>query len=218
MCAVWLCTQNDIEQWIFIKFCMKLEHSSAETIKMIQKAAAVGNWWLAASSGQHTCSCITSCAKFFSKTINHPMIQPPYSPDLVPCDFWLFPKWKSPLKGKRFQTLDEIQENMTRQLTVTGRTVGGPRVSTLQGTEVSLSYEQCFLYLVPSLINVSIFHITWLDIFWTDLVYVYYGKVFVLFVRLSTLIYEWYTVEIGKLKIYTINPKAITKLRKSYKL
>ena len=25
-----------------------------------------------------------------------------YSPDLMPCDFWLFPKLKSSLKGKRF--------------------------------------------------------------------------------------------------------------------
>jgi transposase len=25
-----------------------------------------------------------------------------YSPDLAPCDFWLFPKLKSPLKGRRF--------------------------------------------------------------------------------------------------------------------
>ena len=39
-----------------------------------------------------------------------------YSPDLVPCDFWLFPELKSPLKGKRFQTIDEIQENRTEQL------------------------------------------------------------------------------------------------------
>ena len=37
--------------------------------------------------------------------------QPRYSPDLVPCNFWLFPKLKSPLKGKRFQTVDEIREN-----------------------------------------------------------------------------------------------------------
>jgi transposase len=28
--------------------------------------------------------------------------QPPYSPDLAPSDFWLFPKLKSPLKGRRF--------------------------------------------------------------------------------------------------------------------
>lgn len=42
--------------------------------------------------------------------------QPPYSPDLAPCDFWLFPKLKSPLKGKRFQTVDEIKQNATRRL------------------------------------------------------------------------------------------------------
>ena len=42
--------------------------------------------------------------------------QPSYSPDLAPCDSWLFPKLKSPLQGKRFQTVDEIQENTTGQL------------------------------------------------------------------------------------------------------
>ena len=36
-----------VEQWICIKFCFKLEHSAAETIHMIQKATAMGNWWLA---------------------------------------------------------------------------------------------------------------------------------------------------------------------------
>ena len=43
---------------------------------------------------------------------------------------------------------------------------------TLKGTEALLSYVQCFLHLVSSSINVSIFHITWLDAFWTDLVYI----------------------------------------------
>ena len=43
-----------------------------------------------------------------------------------------------------------------------------------EGTEASLSYVQCFLYLVSSSINVFIFHITWLDTFWTDLVYQYF--------------------------------------------
>ena len=43
--------------------------------------------------------------------------QPPYSPDLTPCDFWLFSKMKLPLKGRRFQTTNEIKENATRQLT-----------------------------------------------------------------------------------------------------
>ena len=149
------------EQQICIKFCIKLEHSS-----MIQKATAMGNWWLAVSSHQHTCSCITSLQSYLVKHQITQVTQPHYCPDAVPSKFWLFPKLKSPLKGKRFQTIHEIWENSTRQLMVTGRTVWGPKVPTLKGTGMSLSYIQCFLYLVSSSINVSIFNITWLHIFW----------------------------------------------------
>ena len=34
---------------------------------------------------------------------------PPYSPNLAPSDFFLFPKLKMKHKGRRFQTLEEIQ-------------------------------------------------------------------------------------------------------------
>jgi hypothetical protein len=34
---------------------------------------------------------------------------PPYSPDFVPCDFFLFLKKKLKLKGHRFDTTEEIQ-------------------------------------------------------------------------------------------------------------
>ena len=30
----------------------------------------------------------------------------PYSPDLAPCDFWLFPK----LRGCRYETIEEMKE------------------------------------------------------------------------------------------------------------
>ena len=102
-----------VEQQICIKFCIKLEHSSVEPIQVIQKAAAMGNWWLAASSWQHTHSCITLSAEFFVKHPITQVTQPPYSPDLAACHFWLFPKLKSPLKRKRFQTISKIQENKT---------------------------------------------------------------------------------------------------------
>ena len=56
-------------------------------------------------------------AEFFWWNIKSPRwLSPLYSPDLVPCDFWLFPKLKSLLKGKRFQTIDEIQKNTLGQL------------------------------------------------------------------------------------------------------
>ena len=137
-----------VEQQICIKFCVKLEYSSMETIQMIRKAAAMGNWWLAASSWQRACSCITSHAKLLAKDQITQVTQPPYSPDLVPWDFWLFPKLKSLLKRKRFQTVNEIQENTMGQRMVMGRTVWGPKVPTLKGTEASLSYVQCFLNLL----------------------------------------------------------------------
>jgi hypothetical protein len=41
---------------------------------------------------------------------------PPYSPNLAPADFFLFPKLKTTLKGRRFQTTEEIQESAIREL------------------------------------------------------------------------------------------------------
>ncbi|GFV26678.1 putative transposase [Trichonephila clavipes] len=43
-------------------------------------------------------------------------LQPPYSPDLSPCDFFLFPKLKNHLKGHHFGTLENIQTAVTDQL------------------------------------------------------------------------------------------------------
>jgi hypothetical protein len=34
---------------------------------------------------------------------------PPYSSQLAPCDFALFPKFKMKLKGRRFETVSDIQ-------------------------------------------------------------------------------------------------------------
>ena len=36
--------------------------------------------------------------------------QPPYCPDLAPCDFWLFPK----PRGCRYETTEEIKEAVTK--------------------------------------------------------------------------------------------------------
>ena len=108
---------------------------------------------------------------FLGETSNHPDVSAPYSPDLAPCDFWLFPILKSPLKGKRIQTIDEIEENTRGQLMTIGGTVWGPQVPTLKGTKMSLTCVEYFLYFVSSSINVSSFHVMWLDTFWTSLVY-----------------------------------------------
>ena len=36
--------------------------------------------------------------------------QPHYSPELTPCDFWLFPK----LRGCRYGTIEELKEAVTK--------------------------------------------------------------------------------------------------------
>lgn len=40
----------------------------------------------------------------------------PYSPDLAPCDFFLFPKIKSALKGTHFATVKEVKEKTAELL------------------------------------------------------------------------------------------------------
>jgi transposase len=41
---------------------------------------------------------------------------PPYSPDLAPCDFYLFPKIKSVLKGTHFLSVEDMKAKMTEIL------------------------------------------------------------------------------------------------------
>lgn len=41
---------------------------------------------------------------------------PPFSPDLAPSDFHLFPKLKTAFKGTRFQTIEEMKTKAADQL------------------------------------------------------------------------------------------------------
>ena len=52
----------------------------------------------------------------FAKNSTHIVPQPPYSLDLAPCDFWLFPKLKRPLRGHRFDMIEEIQAESKKVL------------------------------------------------------------------------------------------------------
>ena len=161
-----------VEQWICIKFWVKLEHSSAETVWIIQKAAAMGNWWLEASSWQCAHTCIMSHAEFLGETSNHPgdsaLLQPRFGAQQV----LVFPKTKITFEREQISDHNEIQENTTGQLiviptkdfavfwTVEERLgeLWGPNVPTLKGTEASLSYIQCFVYLLQYMFLFFIVH------------------------------------------------------------
>ena len=53
-------------------------------------------------------------SQFLAKNNMTVIPHPPYSPDLAPCDFFLFPKLKLRMKGRRFNTIEEIQEESQR--------------------------------------------------------------------------------------------------------
>ena len=50
--------------------------------------------------------------------------QPPNSPDLAPCDFWLFPK----LRGCRYGTIEKMKEAVTKVIDTRGLPWGLPEV------------------------------------------------------------------------------------------
>jgi hypothetical protein len=49
-------------------------------------------------------------SSFWTKKSITVIDHPPHYPDLAPNDFWLFPKIKSALKGRRFQDIEDIQK------------------------------------------------------------------------------------------------------------
>ena len=61
-----------------------------------------------------TCHCLFVIFLAKNNTVIIP--QPPYSPDLAPCDFFLFPRLKRPMNGRRFATIEEIKTESLREL------------------------------------------------------------------------------------------------------
>ena len=62
------------------------------------------------ASRQCTCSYGTVCVGVFLATKQITVLEhPAYSPDLVPNDFFLFPKIKEILKGRHYDDIDDIR-------------------------------------------------------------------------------------------------------------
>ena len=53
---------------------------------------------------------------FLTKNQTVIMPHPSYSPALSPADFFLFPKLKTPMKGKCFAMIEEIKEKSKQEL------------------------------------------------------------------------------------------------------
>ncbi|GFW63746.1 putative mariner transposase [Trichonephila clavipes] len=135
--------RSDNEQRWAIRFCLRLGHNATETFATLQQTygnsvlsrAQVFRWFKAFSEGRESIedeprSGRSSVSKTAENVVrvrdpvrsdrrltNIPVApQPPYSPDLSPCDVFLFPKLKNHLKGHHFGTLENIQTAVTDQL------------------------------------------------------------------------------------------------------
>jgi [histone H3]-lysine36 N-dimethyltransferase SETMAR len=63
-----------------------------------------------------SCHTALSVREFLAKKKIPVVPQPPYSPDLSPCDFFLFPKLKECLKGHHWKTVQNIEKVVTEKL------------------------------------------------------------------------------------------------------
>ena len=54
-----------------------------------------------------------SVKQFLTKNSMTQLLHLPYSPDLAPCDFFLFPRMKKVLKGKCFANVEKVKKKMT---------------------------------------------------------------------------------------------------------
>ena len=73
-----------------------------------RKEASTGQWHFQQDNAPlHNSILVTDyLTKMGIKTVP----QLPFSPDLAPCDFWLFPK----LRGCRYETIEEMKEAVTK--------------------------------------------------------------------------------------------------------
>ena len=94
-----------VEQQIFTKFCAV----NIRPWKLLRGFRRPQLWQLVIGSfitTMHLLMHHISCRVFWQNIKSPSGFSSP--PDLAPCDFLLFPKLQSPLKGERFQTTNEI--------------------------------------------------------------------------------------------------------------
>jgi hypothetical protein len=118
-----------VNQQFYLQVSKRL--TLAVSRKTPQKRAA-GAWALHDNAPAHTAHSI----QVFLASHGIPVVQqPPYSPDMAACDFWLFPQLKTVLKVKRFEDITQFrrmrrvrctpfQKTLSKNVPCSGRTAG----------------------------------------------------------------------------------------------
>ena len=123
------------EQRICIRFYGKLIIRLCKLLGLLWRLQlwATGDWQLHHNNvTPHASRLLQS---FLTKHLITQVTKPPRALIWCPATCGFFWNWNV-LKWNRFQTLKEIQENMTGQMTAIGRPVWGPKVPALKETEL----------------------------------------------------------------------------------
>ena len=97
----WTDSQQGILSWGFKGVQEEISSEEASTLQIRS---------VAFPAEQSTSPQLHPCHSLFDQDGIKTVPQPPYSPDLAPCDFWLFPK----LRGCRYETIEEMKEAVTK--------------------------------------------------------------------------------------------------------
>ena len=89
-------------------FCVEVSKRLRENVRRKRPDQRRNNTWLLHHNNAPAHAVLLT-RRFWTNNNMTVVSHPPYSPDLAPSDFFLFPKLKMKLKGRRFQTLEEIQ-------------------------------------------------------------------------------------------------------------
>ena len=75
-----------------------------------EEASTLQIGWLAFPAGQFTSPQLYLCHRLFDQDEHQDSSSASHSPDVAPCDFWLFSK----LTGCRYETIEEMKEALTK--------------------------------------------------------------------------------------------------------
>ena len=99
-------------QTVTRSFYLRVLELLLERIRRVRpEYSAPGSWFLLHDSAPvHRADAVQ---EFLARKQVCGFHHPPYSPDLSPCDYFLFPKLKLPLKGRLFEDVQDSQAAVT---------------------------------------------------------------------------------------------------------
>ena len=111
---------ENIEQWgphgqtVTKEFYLDVMRRLREAVRKKQPALWASSRWMLHHdrAPTHTSNLMQ---QFLRKHGTVQVANPPYSPDMSPPDFFLFPKINNTLKGHRFEDIEIIKQNSTQQ-------------------------------------------------------------------------------------------------------